>query len=141
MQSAYSTAPADRAVLWQKNHFGVGKCLKQNSDILITRPDKGTGIVILNCTDYITKMITILDNTTKFLKIGDLSFDDTQKLEIKLQKQYLELFKKKFISRKVYELICPIGLQRLRMYGLPKIHKSDIPLRPILSMSHSVQHW
>ena len=26
------------------------------------------------------------------------------------------------------------------MYGLPKIHKSGIPLRPILSMYHSAQH-
>ena len=26
------------------------------------------------------------------------------------------------------------------MYGLPQIYKSDIPFRPILSMSHSVQH-
>ena len=85
-------------------------------------------------------MATILDDTTKFIKIGDLSFDDTHKLEIKLQKQFRELFKKKFISREVYELICPIGLQRPRMYGLPKIHKSDIPLQPILSMCHSIQH-
>ena len=85
-------------------------------------------------------MATILNNTTKFLKIGDLSFDDTHKLEIKSQKGLLELFKKKFISREVYELIHPIGSQRPRMYGLPKIHKSDIPLRPILSMYHSVQH-
>ena len=33
-----------------------------------------------------------------------------------------------------------IGSQRPRMYGLPKIHKSGIPLRPILSMCHSAQH-
>ena len=26
------------------------------------------------------------------------------------------------------------------MYGLPKIHKPDVPLGPILSMYHSVQH-
>ena len=26
------------------------------------------------------------------------------------------------------------------MYGLPKIHKPGIPLRPILSMCHSAQH-
>ena len=51
--------------LWQKNHFEVAKCLKRNSDILITRPDKGAGVVILNHIDYITK-ITILDDTTKF---------------------------------------------------------------------------
>ena len=30
-----------------------------------------------------------------FLKLGDLSLDDTDKLEIKLQKQFLDLFKKK----------------------------------------------
>ena len=106
--------------LWQKNHFEVAKCLKWNSDILITRPDKGAGIVIVNHTDDITKMATILDDTTKFLKIGDLSFDDTHKLEIQLQKRFLELFKRKFISREVCELIHPIGSQTPRMYGLPK---------------------
>ena len=51
--------------------------------------------MILNLTDYITKMATILDDTTKFLKSCDLSFDDTHKLETKLQKRFLELFKKK----------------------------------------------
>ena len=95
--------------LWQKNHFDVAKCLKQNSDILLTRPDKGVGVMILNRTDNITKMATILDDTTKFLKLGYLSSDDTHKLEIKLQKWFLELFKKTFISIEVYELICPIG--------------------------------
>ena len=96
--------------------------------------------MILNWTDYITKMATILDNTTKFLKIGDLSIDDTHKLEIKLQKQFLELIKKKIISWEVCELIRSIGSQRQRMYGLPEIQKSNIPLRPILSMCHSVQN-
>ena len=85
----------------QKNHFEVAKCLKWNSNILLTRPDKGAGAVILNRTDYIIKMVTILDDNTKFLKIGGLSFDVTHKLEIKLQKMFLELFKKQFISRKV----------------------------------------
>ena len=81
--------------LWQKNHFEVAKYLKRNFDILITRPDKGAGVAILIRTDYITKMATISDDTTKFQKIGDLSFDDTHKLEIKSQKQFIELFKKK----------------------------------------------
>jgi len=31
-------------------------------------------------------------------------------------------------------------LKRLRMYGLPKIHKEDVSLRPILSMIDSAQH-
>ena len=69
-----------------------------------------------------------------------MSFDDTQKLKNKLQKRFLELFRRKFISKAVYEFIRPTGSQRPRMYGLPKIHKLGIPLRPILSMCHSAQH-
>ena len=36
--------------------------------------------------------------------------------------------------------IRPTGSQRPRMFGLPKIHKQDVPLRSILSMSGSAQH-
>ena len=111
-----------------------------NTDIVLTKPDKGAGVVILNRADYIGKINAILEDTNKFLKLGDLSFDDTQKLENKLQKRFLELFRKKFISKEVYEFIRPVGSQRPRMYGLPKIHKLGIPLRPILSMCYSVQH-
>ena len=84
--------------LWQKNHFDIATCIKRNSDILRTRPDKGSSVVILNGTDYISKIATILDDTIKFLKIGDLYFDDTHNLAIKLQKRFLELFKKRCIS-------------------------------------------
>ena len=93
------TTVDSRGFLWQRNHFKVAYDLKHNSDILLTKPDKGAGFVILSRTDYITKMATILNDTTKFLKLGDLSLDDTHKLEINLQKRFLELFKKKFISR------------------------------------------
>ena len=95
-----NTTVNSNGFLWQKNHFEVAKCLKQNSDILITRHEKGARAVILDRTDYITKMATILDDTTKFLKIVELSFDDTHKLEIKLEKQFLELFKKKLSLEK-----------------------------------------
>ena len=40
----------------------------------------------------------------------------------------------------VYEVIRLTGSQRPRMYGLPKIHKKDVPFRPILSMTGSAQH-
>ena len=45
-----------------------------------------------------------------------------------------------YISKEVYELIRPVGSQRPRMYGLPKIHKPGIPLQPILSMCHSAHY-
>ena len=107
---------------------------------VINRPDKGAGVVILNKADYLSKMDAILGDTEKFLKLGDLSFDDTHRIENKQQKRYLELFKSKLMSKEIYEFICPVVSQRPRMYGLPKIHNSGIPLRPILSMCHSAQH-
>ena len=85
-------------------------------------------------------MDAILEDTNKFLKLGDFSFDESQKLENKLQKRLLELFRRKFTLKEVYEFIRPVGSQRPRMYGLPKIHKPGISLRPILSMCHSAQH-
>ena len=96
------TTVDSKGFLWQRNHFEVAHGLKRNSDILLTIQEKGSGFVILNRTDYTTKIANILDGTTKFLKLGDLSLDDTHKLEIKLQKRFLELFKKKIISREVY---------------------------------------
>ena len=137
------TTVDSKGFLWQRNHFEVANGLKRNTEILFIRPDKGVGVVILNRSDYITKMATILNDTTKFLKLGDISVDDTHKLEIKLQKQFLELFKKTFISRDVYDLIRPIGLQRPRMYGLSKLHNFKTSLCDLFCprvIPHNM-HW
>ena len=137
----FVNTPVDSSrFLWQKSHFESTKQLRRNADIPFTRSDEGAGVVILNRADYISKMNVVLDDTDKFLKLGELSSDDTPKLANKLQKRFLELFRKKFSSKEVYEFIRPVGSQRPKMYGLPKIHKPDVPLRPILSICHSVQH-
>ena len=66
--------------------------------------------------------------------------DNTAKNELKLQKRLLELVNKKVLARGVYDRIRPTGSQRPRMYGLPKAHKENVPLRPTLSMIGSSQH-
>ena len=138
-QTFANTTVDSQGFLWQRMHFESAEQLKMNN-VVLTRPDKGAGVVILNKADYLSKMDVILGDTDKFLKLGDLSFDDTQRTENKLQKHFLELFKSKLISKEIYEFIHPVGLQRPRIYGLPKIHKSGILLRPILSKYHSAQH-
>lgn len=37
-----------------------------NKDIVVTRPDKGNGIVILNRSDYINKVLSIIQDISKF---------------------------------------------------------------------------
>ena len=139
---AYCGTPIDLTDFrMHREHFQAIKSLRNNKDILITKPDKGSGVVILNQKDYITKMGDVLNDNSKFEKLGDVEqFDKTARLEQKLQKRLLELVNKKQLARGIYDRIRPTGSQRPRMYGLPKTHKQSIPLRPILSMVGSAQH-
>ena len=43
------------------------------------------------------------------------------------------------LAREIYDRIRPTGSQLSQMYGLSKIHKQNIPLRPILSIIVSAQ--
>lgn len=42
--------------------------------------------------------------------------------------------------QETYDRIHPVGFQRLRMYGLPQVHKENIPMRPIVSMIGFTEH-
>ena len=139
---AYCGTPVDLGDFsMHKEHFQAIKSLRSNEQILITKPDKGSGVVILNKSDYIQKMGNILNDKTKFLNMGSVDqHDNTAKTEQKLQKRLLDLVNQKILTRDIYDRIRPTGSQRPRMYGLPKTHKEDIQLRPILSMIGSSQH-
>ena len=125
----------------QKECVEVYKKLRGNKDIIITKPDKGSGVVLLDKSQYVSKMMSILNDTTKFKSIGPASkFDFTASIESAFQRRLKRLLDDKAISLKVYEAIRPTGSQRPLLYGLPKTHKPGIPLRPILSMINSPQH-
>ena len=52
------------------------KDLRLNHNIVITRPDKGNGVVILDREDYVAKMLTILNQEDKFVRLGDVVDND-----------------------------------------------------------------
>ena len=83
----------------------------------------------------------ILHDETKFERVGPASTcDNTAAIESRLQKRLLELFTAKLILEEVYRFIRPTGSHRPRMYELPKTHKPEVPLRPILSVTGSAHH-
>ena len=139
---SYSGAPIDSGdYLMNRECLSAIKSLRTNDDILITKPDKGSGVVVLQKANYIRKMELILQDNTKFKFIGPVKHhDNTAKLESKIQRRLLQLKKDELLPPSIYESIRPSGSQRPRMYGLPKTHKKDVPLRPILSMTGSAQH-
>ena len=61
--------------------------------------------------------------------------DPTIEQEDKLNRKSLKLKKENFVTEEEYYFCRSTGAQPARIYGLPKIHKTDVPLRPIVSAS------
>ena len=101
--------------------------------IIVTKPDKGKGIVIMNRADYVQKMGTILADVTKFVKNHADIFTATIQLEDKVNRFISTLRKNNIISDDTSKLLRATGSKPGIMYGAPKVHKKNIPLRPVLS--------
>ncbi|CAH8643572.1 unnamed protein product [Schistosoma mattheei] len=106
---------------------------------MILRPDKGSGVVLMNTADYVTKMKQILDDQLRF-KVDKSQKDLTDSTEKRIKGMLRELLKRKMIGNSTYNDLKPRGSRLPHMYGLPKVHKHDVPLRPILSMINSPYH-
>ena len=104
-------------------HISTLKKLSTDRNIVITKPDKGSGIVILNKKDYIDKMNVILEDSTKFSKHGSDLYKTLLKLEDKTNRIIEEMFKQKIINQSQKSDLKTSGSRPGIIYGLPKIHK------------------
>ena len=107
--------------------------MRADKSIVITRPDKGLGTVILDKLEYISKVEEILSDTTKFKRILEDPFKYITKLEDKLARLLRKFLKLKIITDETFKYLFPSGSTLGVLYGLPKIHKLNNPIRPILS--------
>ena len=103
--------------------------------VLAVPYDKGTGFCLMKSESYHQKLDKILDGP-QFKKI-EANADFIIKEETKFCRRLLDLKKGGFISKEFYETVRPVGSQPARLYGLAKVHKSNVPVRPILSMPGS----
>ena len=116
--------------------------LRNDPNIIITRPDKGNGVVILNRCDYVNKMYDILNDVSKFLPCNH----DTSLANLtKFQRSTYYLKTKKALNDGIYSRIHPTSTTTPSLYGLSKLHKPGVPLRPILfccsSYNHECARW
>ncbi|CAF0974462.1 unnamed protein product [Didymodactylos carnosus] len=72
----------------------------------------------------------ILSDTSTF---KPLESDPTLQKEDRLIRILNNMRDQQFISEDDYNLARPVGSHPARLYGLPKIHKENTPIRPILS--------
>lgn len=120
-----------KSAVFRKEDLELLKKLGKDDSIVIMKPDKGKGVVILDKSVYMKKMTDILDDKSKFKKVtGDL-FENILKLEDRLNRMLRSI--KDNIDTEIYSYLYASGTTPGIMYGLPKVHKSNFPLRPIVS--------
>ena len=121
-----------------ENDKEILKNLGKNESLHITRPDKGRGVVILNKTEYINKMESLLSDNNTFEKHPDENpLAKTLRIEDKINRNLKKLKDRNALTEDEYKQIYATGTSPGIMYGLPKIHKQNIPLRPILSSTNT----
>ena len=117
-----------------KADIDILKKLKSQNNLTICKPDKGIGTVLLDKDQYLEKMNSILMDNTKFKKMGNADiFKVNLSIEDKINYQLRKLKKDNIISETEYNELYVSGSSPSVMYGLPKVHKEGIPLRPILA--------
>ena len=104
------------------------KFLRQNKNIIVTTSDKGNKTVVMYKDDYNNKMKELVQDRMTYKTIRE---DPTQKLIRENNKLVNKLHKQQQITFAEKQKLYCSAAQAPRLYGLPKIHKPSVPLRPI----------
>ena len=124
-----------------KEKLDALKILLKNKDIIVEKADKGKKLVIMNRKGYVFKMKSILNNTSKLLKIY-IDFEKILNHLIHMENRVRDVLKslkvKKETSIEEYKNLRPSSSRPRNMYGSAKVCKivtDGVPsFRPILSV-------
>ena len=119
-----------------KEEFQAIKELKHDDNRIILTADKGVALVVLNKEEYIEKPEHLLNQQT-YRKITE---DPTPKQKAKLIRLLKKIKTEGGINDEKYKKMYPTGAGTPKFYGLPKIHKQDTPLRPIVPSTGTVSY-
>ena len=113
--------------------------LKRRDDIVVTKPDKGSGVVVMDKTDYVRLLKeSSINDETKFTPVG-LERPRTRGRPPKhyhplLQKEKeLSSVVQRILPKTIADSVIQKGSRLAHLYGLPKTHKKELAMRPILS--------
>ena len=101
---------------------------------MILPADKGRTTVVINKTTYDAKVANMLSDTSTY---KPLSKDPTSALRQKMNSLLLSLHTSGHLSDYQYHKLRDSAGHIPLLYALPKIHKQDVPLRPIVSFISS----
>ena len=110
--------------------------LKKDTNRVILTADKGTCLVVMDKEEYINKAQDLLKEEA--YKI--IPEDPTNKQKNKLIQLLKKIKTECGINEENYKKMYPTGAGIPEFYGLPKVHKAVVPLRPIVSGRGSVTY-
>ena len=110
--------------------------MKKDKERVILTADKGVALVVMKKEDYIKKSEELL-NTSTYKKIAE---DPTSKQKTRLISILKNIKAEGGLKEENYRKMYPTGAVSPKYYGLPKIHKPGIPLRPIISSTGTVTY-
>ena len=110
--------------------------LRKDTSRVILTADKGTCLVVMDRDEYIKKAEELLKEDT--YKI--MAEDPTNKQKNKLIQLLKKIKAEGGINEECYRKMYPTGAGTSKFYGLPKVHKAGVPLRPIVSSRGSVSY-
>ena len=103
--------------------------LRKDQDRVILTADKGVAMVVLDKEDYISKAQELLSQ----LAYKEIPRDPTNKIKAQLITKLRRIKNYWNLDEGTYKSMYPTGCVPPKFYGLPKIHKTGNPLRPIVS--------
>lgn len=110
------------------------KRLKDNDSIMVLPADKGKAVVILDTSEYLDKLGAIVA-TGPYVKRGR---DPGSSFRKSLYQVLNWVVQDGRMTRAEFLRLVPTHFQTPHIFGLPKVHKTGIPLRPIVSMVGSL---
>ena len=106
--------------------------LRKDKDYIIVTADKGVALVLMDKTEYITKCKAPLQDHSVYQNLSKDTSPTIHKEFIKILQDYKN---NNFNSETEYTQLRPHGSisPAVGFYGLPKIHKNNMPMHPIVS--------
>lgn len=125
--------------IFSKNLSNAKSFVKSHDNIIFTVADKGNVTVALDRTEYLQKIESMLSDNNTYKKIirDPLPKLKNRAYTILKHLNNNNLFYKKFNDNELTQTNTNLS----KIYGLPKIHKNNIPLRPVVSTIGSPTHF
>ena len=123
----------------------INNLCRRWEDIIITKPDEGSRVVVMK-TDYLRLLCDAsIRDSTKFIECSN----ERPKTRGRPPKHYHRLLEKEnelytkvhnILPKSIADSLCPKGSRLAHLYGLPKTHKPELSMRPILSATNTYNY-